>query len=217
MKGTEQLKQNGYLKPRARTLKPDPFGKYGSYNLGQTTFNVLEKYIDLELSAAKSFKPSRWRKPIKVASAKPDQLIVSGKSVVAVVEHKAGLPQMGIPIADLEQLHCYMLISKSRIGALTDGKTTYWIHNFDSKRLNDVKIISENGRFFQGRLDATVIERLLTEVDLRTDEIMQPDAFDASTVARSIWQDVYIATRQDPERCFQTFVELFMYNLISDY
>lgn len=217
MSGNEQLKQLGYLKSRATTLHPDGYGKFGSLNLGQTTLATLAKYLSLDLTATINFKPTAWKVPRNINQAKPDQLIVSQTDVIAVIEHKAYVLPSSIPQSDLEQLQCYLLATKGRIGVLTDGSNHYWVHNLDPKRPYDLKLITEDGKLYSAGPAPSVIEKLLAELDPLTDELRKPEAFDASTVARSIWQDVYIATRQDPEKCFQTFVELFMLKLISDY
>lgn len=222
MTGTEELVQRQYLdlsNPARPIIRPDTFGNFGMLKLGQTTFFTLQRYIDIDLTQASEFEPKYWEKPHRMGAAKPDTLITQGRSVVAVVEYKA--PQTldgGVERRKgFEQLQTYMLICKARLGVLTDGVKTLWIHNSDPRRRQEVKIIHENGLFCVRNLEPRNLDYIIQKLNHLTDDVSQPPAFDPSVLARSIWQDVYIATRQLPERCFQTFVELFMYKLMSDY
>jgi type I restriction-modification system DNA methylase subunit len=185
--------------------------------LGQTSFGVLRHFLDIDFAQANDFAPLYWHKPHNLRQARPDSLIVQGRSCIAIVEHKspstAGIDRR----VNLEQLHTYMLISKAKLGILTDGISTLWVHNTDPRRKFDIKIITENGLFCSRSFEDRHLEEIIQKLNHLTDEVSQPPAFDPSILARSIWQDVYIATRDDPEKCFQTFVELFMYKLISDY
>lgn len=223
MTGLEELIRKGYVKATNQgtyKLLPEPFGRFGRLSLGSTTFNVLKQFLDIDFAGAKDFEPTHYEKPVSIAQAKPDELIVSGRSVVSVVEHKSPRTLAGGTgrRRALEQLQVYLLVTKAEIGAVTDSITTLWLHNRDPQRRNQVKIIVEDDRYCQRiTADAGEIDAILSELHPQTDEFAHAPAFDPSVVAKSVWQDVYIATRQDPEKCFQTFVELFMYKLVSDY
>lgn len=223
MYGLEELVSRGFVEATSQgtyRLTPDRFGRFGRLAIGDTTFNVLKRFLDLDLSAAVDFRPDFYEKPGNIGLAKPDVLIVSGTSVLCVVEHKT--PQLLVGGKErrraLEQLQLYMLITKAKIGSVTDSHTTLWLHNCDPQRPNQLKTIVEDDRFCtRPPSEPEEIDTILRELNPQTDEFSHVAAFDPSVVARSVWQDVYIATRQDPERCFQTFVELFMYKLLSDY
>ena len=223
MSGMEELTRRRYLQitdQGAHRLRPEEFGRFGRLPLGDTTFNVLNRFLDLDLAGANDFKPIHYEKPANVGQAKPDELIVSGRSVVSVVEHKSPHILAGGKERRkaLEQLQVYLLITKAKIGAVTDSSTTLWLHNCDPQRRNEIKIIVEDDQYCARTIqDAGEIDAILSELNPQIDEFAHVQAFDPSVVARSVWQDVYIATRQDPEKCFQTFVELFMYKLVSDY
>lgn len=220
MTGFEELVRKGYYSGKGRRrLTPEGFGLFGILRLGDTTFNVLQSFLDLDLLAPDSFEPEHYHKPANIAQARPDELVTSGQSIVAVVEHKT--PDLITePIERrraLEQLHVYMLATKAKVGVLTDGSSFLWLHNLDPRRADELKLVTEDGQYCTRALSADNIRTVIDKLDAHTDELTTPPAFDPSQVARSIWQDVYIATRQDPEKCFQTFVELFMYKLVSDY
>jgi len=220
MPALEELVQRGYLAASGkRELKSSPIGQYGRLNLGQTTLNALKRFLDIDYLEAKEFIPEFWSKPKNLGAAKPDELIVQGRSVVAVVEHKnpgevaAGRDRT----KHLEQLQTYMLVCLARVGVLTDGSSHVWIHNTDRDRKNEIKVIAKAGKFYEKRFSVRALDEVIKKLNSQTDEISQPPVYDPTALARSIWQDVFIATRQDPEKCFQTFVEVFMYKLLSDY
>ena len=222
MTGLEELTRKGYLSGThqgTRNLLPDPFGRFGQLVLGETTLNVLQKFLDLNFAGADDFYPVHYRKPANITLAKPDELIVSGRSVVAVVEHKSP-GELGGGVGRqkaLEQLQVYVLVTGAKVGAVTDSRIILWIHNLDPQRIGEVKIVVEDDRYCDRVVGATEIDAVLSGINPHADEFAKVHAFDPSIIARSVWQDVYIATRQDPEKCFQTFVELFMYKLVSDY
>lgn len=223
MEGLEELVSRGYVKRTGQgtyRLNAESFGRFGRLSLGNTTFNVLRQFIDLDFNAANNFEPTRYEKPKSISNAKPDDLILSGKSVVCVVEHKTpnALAEGDERRKALEQLQVYMLVTKAKLGSVTDSLTTLWLHNCDPQRRNQVKTIVEDDQYCSRPIQVPgEIDTILEKLNPQADEFAQVPAFDPSIVAKSVWQDVYIATRQDPEKCFQTFVELFMYKLVSDY
>ena len=222
MDGLEEMTRKNYIRVADRGashLSPDTFGRFGRLALGDTTFNVLRTFLDIDILGADDFEPVHYQKPANIGQAKPDELIVSGRSVEAVVEYKSpGILASGVKRRKaLEQLQVYVLVAKAKIGAATDHHTTLWIHNLDPQRQGDVKVVVEEGRYCGREVSPKEIDAVRSKINPHTDEFAAVDAFDPSVVAKSVWQDVYIATRQDPEKCFQTFVELFMYKLVSDY
>ncbi len=221
MSGLENLIQNGHLDPRnPSTLKFKRFGSYGYLNLGGTTLKTLSSYLrDIDPSKAEAFTPTRWRRPKDIGDARPDALITRASSVVAVVENKSpgAITRKKDREGALEQLYTYVLATGSKVGIVTDGNVTYWLHDFDPKRRHQIKEV----KTFYGTYSETPtpdnLKFVISHLDPRTDQVTTPAAANPSHVARSVWQSVYIATRQSPEKCFQTFVELFMYKLLSDY
>lgn len=219
MSGLENLIQNKHLDPKNPTkLLPSKYGSYGYLNLGGTTFHTLSSFLKIDTTLADSFTTKRWNKP-KMSDARPDALVIKGQSVVAVIEHKSAgeLTKKRKREEALEQVQAYVLVTNAKLGIVTDGSLTFWVHNTDFKRrfvIKEIKTLSEN---YSDPPLAENIRFVLEHLDPITDELSTPSSANPSLVARSVWQSVYIATRQSPERCFQTFVELFMYKLLSDY
>jgi hypothetical protein len=219
MSGLENLIQNKHLDPKDPSkLIPTKYGSYGYLNLGGTTFQTLSSFLKIDVTLADDFTPKRWSKP-KMSDARPDALVIKGKSIVAVVEHKSAgeLTKKRTREEALEQVQSYMLVTQAKIAVVTDGGLAFWIHNTDPKRKNIIKEIKTLSGNYAEQPSADVVRFVLEHLDSSTDELSTPSSANPSQVARSVWQSVYIATRQSPERCFQTFVELFMYKLLSDY
>ena len=222
MTGLEELIRRGYLPHSdqgSRSLRPEPYGHFGRLSIGDTTFNTLQRFLNIKPQAANLFVPTIYAKPRNVLQTKPDELIVKGRSVITVVEHKRPnqLARERSRRGALEQLYLYVLIADAKLGFLTDGSSRFWIHNLAPNRRDEMKIIIEDGRYCSRAQSPEAIAEIAATLNAQTDELAITPAFDPSLVARSVWQDIYIATRENPERCFQTFVELFMYKLVSDY
>jgi hypothetical protein len=218
--GHEELVKRNYLDPSHPTgITPDPFGdELGVLQLGETTLGVLARYLALAPDEADSFVPLIWKKPDDIRTSKPDTLVVRGNSVECVFEHKSPgriRSKRGQDEA-LEQLHCYLLATNAKLGVLDDGKTRVWIHNMDPNRKDLVKPVKDQGTLYSSEPTAHAVCSVLRKLDPLADTLTEPKKLAPEHVARSVWQSVYIATRDTPERCFQTFVELFTYKLLSD-
>ncbi|MGJ3231216.1 MAG: N-6 DNA methylase [Oceanicaulis sp.] len=216
--GYEELIQKNLIDARLKKLNPEPFGDYGRLQLGSTTFNVLKKHLSIQMVSQESFTCKFYKAP-NPNNAKPDDLIIRGKNVVCIIEHKTpgSLKKAKEKQAALEQLNYYLLICDAKLGAVSDGNSILWIHNLDKDRKNTIKAIQTDAGDLEANISEKIIAEILDKLDPQSDQLKQTPEIDPSDVARSVWQAIYIATRQTPEKCFQTFVELFMYKLISEY
>jgi len=200
-------------------LTPAPYGKdFGCLDLGATTFGTLSKYLDVAPHEADDFVPATWKKPDDLRNARPDLLIVKGKTVFCVQESKTREEMKGKRKRQeaLDQLQCYVLATKAQVGILTDGTSSFWLHNLDGSRKNAIKLVKNQEGLYTDELTPDHLQTVLKYLDPASDALAEPQKRDPSLVARSVWQSIYIATRETPERCFQTFVELFTYKLLSD-
>lgn len=222
MLGVEQLVQQGYLDlEHPENLIPERFGNgkdYGLLKLGATTLGVLSQWYKIKLEEADNFIPTLWKKPEDLSTCRPDVLVVRGEGIVCVRENKSpGEIRTARKLTEaLEQLHVYLLATNAKLGVLDDGKPRAWLHNLDPSRKNIVKQIRDAEGLFSASLTPQSLTTVLTRLDPSLDVISEPERLDPSHVARSVWQSVWIATRENAERCFQTFVELFTYKMLSD-
>ncbi len=217
MKGAEELQKRGYLVKGQ--LRPDKGELYGRLTIGETAFATLAKFFKLSLDGAKNFLPLYYRPSGEHSSLRPDELIIKDNEILCVVEYKAQKEISSKKKLDeaLEQLQTYLLITGAKVGLLTDNEQNYWLHNFDKERILEIKLVKDLNGLFNEAYSDTILKQLIVEIDAKSDTIKDPKKLDPSQVARSIWQSVYIATKENPEKCFQTFVELFNYKLLSDW
>ncbi len=220
MQGVEQLLQQGYLDlQRPEQLSPERFGRdYGILKLGATTLTCLGRWFPINPEEADTFIPTLWKKPDDIGSLRPDVLVVKGGSIFLVVENKSpGEIRTARKLTEaLERLHAYLLATNAKLGLLDDGRMRVWLHNLDPARKNAVKQIRDAEGLYSSSLTPHGLVTALTRLDPSADLISEPERLDPSQVARSVWQSVWIATRENAERCFQTFVELFTYKMLSD-
>lgn len=60
------------------------------------------------------------------------------------------------------------------------------------------------------------IERILSCVDKTNSTLKQNVEVDPLGLAKSVWQDIYINTGKEPEKCLYNVVELFIFKFLSD-
>jgi len=222
VQGVEQLVQQGYLDlGHPENLSPERFGngkEYGLLNLGATTLGVLSQWYKISLDEADSFIPTLWKKPTDLSTCRPDVLVVRGQSIFCVKENKSpGEMRTTRKLTEaLEQLQVYLLATNAKVGMIDDGRTRVWLHNLDPSRKNLLKQIRDAEGLFAGAFTPQTLATVLTRIEPSQDLIAEPERLDPSQVARSVWQSVWVATRENAERCFQTFVELFTYKMLSD-
>ena len=200
-------------------ISPNPLGRYLYYRIGSTTLSQLKKE-----------KIIKGRIPRSISQKKPDGLIVlTGGDVKAVVEYKqpsklrtTRQEKRAIEQEiDVARHLCKLLI-------ITSGQKTIWIN-----ALNGNRILSEKGDVLNRVFDAQPIvegslsreqmadlEQLIDKIDHSVTEtnnkIALPKVLDPSQLAKTIWQDIWIRTGKDPEKCLYNVVELFVFKFLSD-
>jgi len=196
----------------------DGLGSFRHYILGSTTIaqlkqaGIIEGYVtDI------SFKPRVWRGNSSPQS-KPDEIVLSGRQVIAVIERKptSELRTLKQEQEAAEQCLVYMQQLNAKIGVITDYSKFLWINGFD-KDIKETRYIYDGEGLFSGdyrRPD--IINRVLEELDTKTDSLYQPLPVDPSKLADSVWQTIWLATQEEPKLCLATFVELFLFKFLSD-
>ena len=107
---------------------------------------------------------------------------------------------------------------------ITNTKRSYSIiHDEDNKKYIESFYIDQN-------IDESVIaklcektkksifnvEKIRSGISDNNSKLEKPTIQDPTTLAKQIWQDVWSATGNDPEKCLYTFVELFIFKYLSD-
>jgi type I restriction enzyme M protein len=198
---------------------PITMGRYQFYKLGASTLTQLRNQKIIK----SRFSPD-------IATKKLDGLIIlPGGDVKAVIEYKQPSElrtPSGINKAIQQELEVAKQLCKVLI--VTSGDKTIWIN-----AINGNRILSESGQelvqvfdaksIVEGRLSSEQLadfELLLDKIDYSltadNDRIEQPAVLDPSSLARSMWQKIWINTGKEPEKCLYNVVELFVFKFLSD-
>jgi type I restriction-modification system DNA methylase subunit len=187
---------------------PDKIGKWDFRNIGSTTLNALKNAGIIPKKDYKSFE-----------RRKPDGIITSKKEVIAIVENKdvskfktpkqkEDAFKQGLDVAQ---------ILNAKILILTDTIDTIWIN-----ALNGAEILDEKGNPLKTDFSAKnsdlpkLIEQIIDSIDKSNSQIKEPRLKDPTRLAKSVWQDLWMAAGATPENCLYSFVELFIFKYLSD-
>ncbi|GAH20738.1 unnamed protein product, partial [marine sediment metagenome] len=115
-----------------------------------------------------------------------------------------------------EQCLVYVQQLNARLGVVTDYSKFLWINGFDNT-IKETRYIYDGEALFSGDYRRPqVIDRVLKELDPKTDSLYYPPPVDPSKLADGIWQMIWLATHEEPKLCLATFVELFLFKFLSD-
>ncbi len=223
---SEELIQKNY------TDHGEPFGEYEYYNIGKTNFANL---------ATNKIVPNLDYKEYKLKC--PDALIcdrrdISNPLVICVIEYKkpSEFNTEAKKNKAFEQCNNYAQECKAKISIVTDGHTFYWLNsisntnNCDYKYFDAVKgitrgfsfIKNENKTKFKDFFDhesaesINYIELLQKTISENNSYIRPAQMISPSSLAKKVWQSVYMSTGDDPKKCLMTFTELFIFKFLSD-
>lgn len=199
---SEEIFQRGLDK------KPEKFGKWDFYNIGNTTVNAL-----------KSFGIIRSVDYGDVEGKKVDALIVNKKNVIAVIEYKH--PKEFKTKKQKQTAINQEIIVAQKLGAkiiiATDTKESVWVNTLTGGFIKD-----EDGHHIKVNFDKDneklppLIEKISDSINDKNDQILPMELIDPTNLAKSIWQDIWSVSGATPENCLYTFVELFIFKYLSD-
>jgi type I restriction enzyme M protein len=200
-------------------VKSEAIGRYELYKLGATNLGQLKKANIIN---------SRYSK--EYAAKKPDGIIVlPGGDVKAVIEYKQPLELVGARKID-KATKQMMAMTKEvcKLLIVTSGKKTFWVNalngkpildekGYELKRVFDIKPIIE-GKLTNEELSEweTLIDKIDHSLTDTNNQIAQPTVIDPSSLARTVWQKIWINTGKEPEKCLYNVVELFVFKFLSD-
>jgi type I restriction enzyme M protein len=136
----------------------------------------------------------------------------------------------------IEQCNSYCQSLKSKIGVITDGIITYWINpnhkteksNYsfilkeDKQKLSKKFFIKEKNQKKINKLDDEtkenyeIINRILEETNKENSILKKSDVIDPTNLAKSVWQSIYVSTKENPTACLYNVVEIFIFKFLSD-
>jgi len=199
--------------------KSESIGRYLLYKLGATNLGQLKKNNIINSKFEKEF-----------SNKKPDGLIVlPGGDVKAVIEYKQPSELVGKKRIDKATKQMLLMTKElCKVLIVTSGKKTFWINALNGQPILDEKGTPLNKIFdikpiINGSLsqeDLSALETLIDKIDHslteKNNQISQPLVLDPSSLARTVWQKIWINTGKEPEKCLYNVVELFVFKFLSD-
>ena len=146
----------------------------------------------------------------------------------------------------IEQCNDLCQILNSKIGVISDGVVTYWINpnqedkknayidryktkrsysfilNDDKQKLQKKFSLTEISQSTISKLDDEtaetyhLIERIISEITDSNSMLKATEKTDPTPLARSVWQSIYISTKDNPTACLYNVVEIFIFKFLSD-
>jgi len=223
---SEEIIQKNYIK------QGDLFGPYEFYNIGKTNFSNLKKYKIIENVDYGVYE-----------NKSPDAIVCDRRNkknlrTIVVIEHKkpSSFDNEKKQFEAFEQCNNYCQVINASIGIITDGFSYYWInpkidkefcdHKYKDKKSNTERCFSfiknENGTQLKKRFESTstesidIINLLLKTISQDNSIILPRNVLSPSSLAKQVWQSIWLATGDDPKRCLMTFTELFIFKFLSD-
>ena len=105
----------------------------------------------------------------------------------------------------------------------TKTKRSYsFILNDDYQKLSKQFFFKESDQKEVNKLDDDsketyqIIERILAETSNSNSLLKPTEKTDPSSLARSVWQSIYISTKDSPTACLYNVVEIFIFKFLSD-
>jgi type I restriction enzyme M protein len=215
---SEELLQKGYIDPRGRA-RGEAVGPYEGFNLGATTLDQLRKY---KIIPDQSYG-RRGRN-------KPDGIVVDRRGqqpvVKFVVEYKntGGLLSKDKTREFSEKVaeeYCRPL--SCEFGGVSDHKHNSWllVTSDDCREIlreddypldYPIALGEESGRELLGR----TLLRLETNLNKPRGALQAVEAVNPTRLAEQTWQDIWLASGEQPEACLSTFIEMLIFKFLSD-
>ncbi|KLL02790.1 MAG: hypothetical protein MRERV_69c001 [Mycoplasmataceae bacterium RV_VA103A] len=181
------------------------------YKIGNTTINQLKK---LGIIRALPYEG--------IENKKVDGIIMEYKKVIAIIENK--LPenfntQKKKAKAILQEVEVAKKL-KASLFILTDNQETLWINVKTGNSVEEEK----NGKWQELKYPFNekdpnlqkLINEILDSINKNNDKILPKKIVDPTSLAKQVWQDIWIASGENPESCLYTFVEIFIFKYLSD-
>ncbi|HEC88579.1 MAG TPA: N-6 DNA methylase [Thermoplasmata archaeon] len=228
---SEELIQKGY------TEHGEIFGIYEFYNIGNTTINELKRF---KIAPDKEYGDYGIKKPdaLLVDRRNKDNVIV-----IAVIEHK-DYSEFNTPYKKelaCKQCNNYCEVLNAKIGIVTDTNEYIWINPQKETELAEIKyvdsfgirrgfdyILKEDGYPLSNAfiLDVTnktetqktlrLIDKILKSINKYDSRLEKEKKLNPSNLAKQVWQAIWLASGENPDKCLATFVEIFLFKFLSD-
>lgn len=193
-------------------------GRFGYLSLGSTT-----------LAQLKRSKFIRQKLQVDEESRKPDGIVfLPLGGIKAVVEVKQPKELEGKKLAAVIKKYAPIARAVCRVLIVTDCTQTYWINAlteqpivgddgkpvrllFDAKRLDGQALSAEE----EARI-VSYIEKADYSLSETCNHFEDLRIIDPSSLAKSVWQKIWINTGKEPEKCLYNVVEILVFKFLSD-
>lgn len=198
----------------------EPFGIYELYILGDTKFRTLKAY---KIIQDKDYGD--------LENKQPDALIVDRRNLdniitIAVIEFKTPSELEKKRKHAFEECMMYAKGLGAKIGIVTDRDEHYWL-NPQIEGNDEFEIITREDGYplknpflhrneFEISETTKIIKTILDSIDKTNSEIKPLATQNPSKLADSVWQDIWLASGENPDACLATFVEIFVFKFLSD-
>lgn len=203
------------LNQRDLINNPEKIGKYDFRNIGSTSLLQLKK---AGIIHGKNYNGFEKRKPDAIISI-PEVVKSKVKTTLGIVENKSTSQfktkkqkevalKQGLEVAE---------VLEAKFVVITDTIDTIW-----ANAKNGELILDEKGREIKTPFDPKnpdlekLIEKIVESVGENNSQLIEPRLKDPTKLAKSIWQDLWMAAGATPENCLYSFVELFIFKYLSD-
>lgn len=206
-------------------------GEFYFMNLGNTTFNKLTRSNIISNTIDSNFRLN-----------KPDALILSGQNtpykIEAIIEYKE--PEIFKNSTEFEkaikQVAEYCWASNCSVGAVSNGIDYLWFninskeehykHQFaspiyDQITCNPIRYPNNNiiklNKLLVNKESQLIASEIIKSIDHESSILTSGKVItDPTSLAKKVWQSIWLATGDDPKMCLMTFTEIFMYKYLSD-
>lgn len=206
----EQLVQRGYIDEHGR-LQGERFGDFEELDIGNTRIRDLrDAGVEFVIPGSIKFDfKSSYKVPKKPEGAMPDRVFLRriGGLLLPVATGESKRVSKNATAAQQAHAAEQALFAAAAMGVelavTSDGKNWRYISVRESLEANAIVFITEQRDF-----TPSVLSNLLAG-DTNVEK-------DPASLAETVWQMIWHATKEEPKQCLLTFVEIFMLKFLSD-
>jgi type I restriction enzyme M protein len=193
-------------------------GRFGYLSLGATTLSQLRKSRFIRSKLA-----------VDEERRKPDGIVfLPLGGIKAVVEAKQPKELTNAKVQAVVSKYSPIARAVCKLLIITDGKKTLWYN-----ALTEQPVLDENGKPVRFHFDlaklngqeltpedeatiVTLIEKSDYSLSEESNQFEQLRVIDPSSLAKTVWQKIWVNTGKEPEKCLYNVVEILVFKFLSD-
>lgn len=195
-----------------------PLGRFGYMSLGSTTLGQLKK----SRFVRSALQPDEERR-------KPDGIVfLPMGGIKAVVEVKQSSELAGKKLESVVKDYSPIARAVCNLLIITDGKKSFWYNPHTKNPAigpdgNEIRELFDPAAIDDRKLSREVEARVVSLIEIAdfslhagNDNFQELKVIDPSSLARSVWQKIWVNTGKDPEKCLYNVVEILVFKFLSD-